>query len=107
MDVGGLAEAKWVAEFADLYGLLIAPHNSCDTIAFIANLHVCAAMPRNFIAVEFHMSERAGWEDLVTGIEKPFIKDGFATVPDKPGLGIELNEEVVRARLVEGETYFE
>ena len=107
MDVGGLAEAKWVAEFADLYGLLIAPHNSCDTIAFIANLHVCATMPRNFIALEFHMSDRPGWEDLVTGVEKPLIKDGFATVPDKPGLGIELNEEVVRGRLVEGETYFE
>ena len=52
-------------------------------------------MPRNFIAFEFHMSDTPGWDDLVTGVERPLIKDGFATVPDAPGLGIELDEEVV------------
>jgi L-alanine-DL-glutamate epimerase-like enolase superfamily enzyme len=107
MIVGGLAEAKWVAEFADLYSLLVAPHNAHDAIAFIANLHVCATMPRNYIALEFHLSDRPGWDDILTGIDKPLIKDGFATVPDAPGLGIELNEEALRQRLAERETYFE
>jgi len=106
-DVGGLAEAKWIAEFADLYGVLIAPHNFSLPIAFMANVHAAAAMPRNFIAFEHHMADIPWWEDLVKGVEKPMIKEGFAKVPDKPGLGIELDEKVVRKHLAEGEAYFE
>lgn len=106
-NVGGLAEAKWVAEFADLYGLLVAPHNANLAISFMANVHVAAAMPRNFLAFEFHATDVSWWEDMVTGVEKPLIKEGFATVSDRPGLGIELNEDIVRQHLVEGETYFE
>ena len=41
------------------------------------------------------------WEDLVTGLDKPLIQDGAFTVPEKPGLGIELNDEVVRKYLRE------
>jgi len=36
------------------------------------------------------------WEDLVTGIKKPLIKDGCYTVPEKPGLGVDLNDEVAK-----------
>jgi len=46
------------------------------------------------------------WEDLVTGIEKPIVNRGFVKVPDTPGLGIELNEEVVKQHLTEP-GYFE
>jgi L-alanine-DL-glutamate epimerase-like enolase superfamily enzyme len=106
-DVGGLAEAKWIAELADLYGLLIAPHNIGLPIAFMANVHAGAAMPQNFIAFEFHSAEIPWWEDLVEDVEKPIIKDGFVKVPDSPGLGIELNEKVARKHLPEGEKYFE
>jgi len=106
-DVGGLAEAKWIAEFADLYGLLIAPHNMGLPIVFMANVHAAAAMPQNFIAFEFHSADIPWWEDMVEGLEKPIIKDGFVTVPDSPGLGIELNEKVVRKHLPEGESYFD
>lgn len=106
-DVGGLAEAKWIAEFADLYGVLIAPHFLGLPIAFMANVHAAAAMPLNFIAFEHHMADVPWWEDLVKGVEKPLIKDGFVRVPDTPGLGIELEEKVVRKHLAEGETYFE
>ena len=106
-DVGGLAEAKWIAEFADLYGLLIAPHNVGLPIVFMANVHTAAAMPQNFIAFEFHSVDIPWWEDIVKGLEKPMIKDGFVNVPDSPGLGIELNEKVMRKHLSEGEKYFE
>ena len=106
-DVGGLAEAKWIAEFADLYGLLIAPHNVGLPVAFMANVHAAAAMPQNFIAFEFHSADIPWWEDIVEGLEKPIIKDGFVTVPDNPGLGIELNEKAVRKHLPEGEEYFD
>jgi len=106
-DVGGLAENKWIAEFADLYGVLIAPHLLGAPIAYMANVHAAAAMPRNYIAFEFHSLEDPEWLDMVRGVEKPLIKDGFTTVPDKPGLGLELNEAYVRKHLAEGETYFE
>ena len=106
-DVGGLAETKWIAEFADLYNVLIAPHSLGLPIVFMANVHAAAAMPKNFIAFEFHMADVPWWEDLVKGIEKPLVEDGFTKVPDTPGLGIELDEKVVREHLAEGETYFE
>jgi L-alanine-DL-glutamate epimerase-like enolase superfamily enzyme len=106
-DVGGLAETKWIAEFADLYNVLAAPHSLGLPIVFMANVHAAAAMPKNFIAFEFHMADVPWWEELVKGIEKPLVKDGFTKVPDTPGLGIELNEKAVREHLAEGETYFE
>jgi len=106
-DVGGLSEAKWIAEFADLYGLLIAPHNMGLPIVFMANVHAAAAMPQNFIAFEFHSADIPWWEDLVKGLEKPIIKDGFVEVPENPGLGVELDEKVVRKHLPEGESYFD
>jgi L-alanine-DL-glutamate epimerase-like enolase superfamily enzyme len=46
------------------------------------------------------------WDDLVEGIEKPIIQNGFVTVPDAPGLGVTLNEAVVREHLRDGR-YFE
>ena len=106
-DVGGLAEAKWIADFADLYGVLIAPHNYGLPVAFMANVHAAAAMPMNFIAFEYHMADVPWWEDLVKGVEKPMIKEGFTKVPDIPGLGIEFDEAAVRKHLTEGEAYFE
>jgi len=106
-DVGGIAELKWIGEFADLYGVLIAPHNYGLPIAFIATVHAAAAMPKNFIAFEHHAAHIPQWEDFVKGLEKPLIKSGFVSVPDKPGLGIEVNESVVKKYLVEGEDFFE
>ncbi len=39
------------------------------------------------------------YDDLVTGIEKPIVQNGYINVPEKPGIGVELNEEVVRERM--------
>ena len=47
-DVGGLAELKWVAEYADLHGILMAPHGIFDGLIGLAALvQVCATMPQN------------------------------------------------------------
>jgi hypothetical protein len=48
----------------------------------------------------------AGWEDLVTGIDKPFAQNGFVKVPDKPGLGVEFNEEVGKKFLRKDSQWF-
>src|SRR5580765_5321526 len=50
-DIGGLAELKWVAEYADMYGLLFAPHGVIDGVFGLAALvNVCATLPQNYIA---------------------------------------------------------
>ncbi|RJS94574.1 mandelate racemase/muconate lactonizing enzyme family protein [Candidatus Bathyarchaeota archaeon] len=104
---GGIMENKKLAWLADLYGLSIAPHFAGSPVSMMANIHAATAMPSNLIAVEFHAVGVPWWEDLVKGIEKPIIKDGYIKVPDKPGLGIELNEKTARKHLAEGEKYFE
>ncbi|MEM2904896.1 MAG: mandelate racemase/muconate lactonizing enzyme family protein [Candidatus Bathyarchaeia archaeon] len=103
---GGIMESKKIAELAELHGLQVAPHFAASPVCFMANLHAAAAMP-NLIAVEFHAVSVPWWDSLVKGVEKPIIKNGYAQVPEKPGLGIELDEQAVRKHLKEGETFFE
>ena len=67
-------------------------------IGAMASVH-CAAATENFLACENHSLDVPWWQDLVEGIEKPIINKGFITVPDKPGLGITLNEDVVKQHL--------
>jgi hypothetical protein len=47
------------------------------------------------------------WGDLVEGVEKPIVNKGYITVPDKPGLGVTLNEAAVKQHLVPQTGYFE
>ena len=102
---GGLLEAKKIADLADIYYIPMAAHNVSSPIATMAACHACATM-RNFITLEFHAQDVAWWNDLVVGSE-PLIQGGYIQLPDKPGLGIELNEEVARAHLQKGSTFFE
>ena len=71
----------------------------------MANVH-CAAATQNVIALEHHGVDVPWWEDLVTGLDKPLVQGGFVFVPDRPGLGIDLNEDVVRAHLAPEEKFF-
>ena len=102
--VGGLLEAKKVADLADIYYIPLAAHNVSSPIGTMAACHACASM-RNFLILEFHGQDVAWWDDLVVG-EKPMIEDGTIALPDKSGLGVELNEDVARAHLRDGATLF-
>src|SRR5262245_44874517 len=102
---GGLLETKKIGDYAEERGVGMALHFAGSPISFMANIH-CAAATQNVLALEHHSIDVPWWEDLVTGPEKPLVKDGFVRIPDRPGLGIELNEEVVRAHLVPGEPCF-
>lgn len=101
---GGLLEAKKIADLADIYYLAMAAHNVSSPIATMAACHACATM-RNFTVLEFHAQDVPWWNDLVVG-GLPLIQDGYITLPERPGLGIALNEEVARAHLSEGATLF-
>ncbi|WGF90709.1 mandelate racemase/muconate lactonizing enzyme family protein [Marinivivus vitaminiproducens] len=101
--MGGLAEAKKVADHADLYYIPIAPHNVASPIGTVAGGHVCAAM-NNFLVMEYHAHDVAWWDDLVEG--GPTIVDGFIHLKDAPGHGLVLNEDVARAHLKPGSSFF-
>ncbi len=80
-------------------------HHAAGPVSFMGAVHSAAAT-ENFMWLEHHAVDNPKFEDLVTGIEKPLVQDGYVTVPEKPGIGVELNEEVVKEFLVEGEKLF-
>jgi L-alanine-DL-glutamate epimerase-like enolase superfamily enzyme len=104
--VGGLGTAQSIAQFADAHTMPIAPHNISSPVGTLASAHFCAAIP-NFLALEFHASDVPFWNDLVEGVPKPVIEDGFIRLSEKPGLGVKLNEEVARKYARKGEPFFE
>lgn len=95
---GGMGETKRIADYAERYGIPTALHFAGSPIAFMANLHTAAAVP-SFVALEHHGLDLPFWEGLVTGLPKNYIEDGYVTVPDKPGLGVDLNLEGIEANL--------
>ena len=97
-DIGGLAELKWVAEYADLHGIMVAPHGTANGLLGLAALvQVCATLPMNFIAFEHTIAEPVWWADLVTGV--PEVREGMIEVPDRPGLGMEWIVDAAREKL--------
>jgi L-alanine-DL-glutamate epimerase-like enolase superfamily enzyme len=101
--VGGLLEAKKVADLADIYYIPFAAHNVSSPIATLAAAHVCASI-RNFMIMEFHAQDVDWWDELVIG--NPAIRDGYITLPDDPGLGLVLNEDVARAHVRADSSFF-
>ncbi len=92
---GGALELKKIGELCQDYGVALAVHMAESPVACMAALHCAAAVP-DILAVEYHSSDVAWWEDIAVGLDKPIIRNGFAAVLDKPGIGIEeLNDEVI------------
>jgi L-alanine-DL-glutamate epimerase-like enolase superfamily enzyme len=99
---GGILETKKIGDYAMEHGVPMAMHFAGSPFSFMANVH-CAAATENFVALEHHSLDVPWWMDLVT--PRPPIERGFATVPDRPGLGVEPNEEEIRKHIEGG--YFE
>jgi L-alanine-DL-glutamate epimerase-like enolase superfamily enzyme len=97
---GGILETKKIGDMAQEYGVPMAMHFAGSPISCMANVH-CAAATENFLVLENHSVDVPWWGDLVNGIDKPIVNHGFITVPNKPGLGITLNEDVVKQHLME------
>jgi L-alanine-DL-glutamate epimerase-like enolase superfamily enzyme len=103
---GGILETHKIGDAAMEYGVPMAMHYAGLPIGCMASVH-CAAATENFLALENHSLDVPWWQDLVEGIEKPIINKGYITVPEKPGLGVTLNEDMVRKNLKPGTGYFE
>lgn len=98
VDVGGLAELKWIAEYADLHGILMAPHGTADGLLGLAALvQVCATLPDNYIAFEAPSGRPEWWYEIVEGV--PEISGGFCDVSDLPGIGVSFKVEAASAYL--------
>jgi L-alanine-DL-glutamate epimerase-like enolase superfamily enzyme len=106
-DVGGIAELKWIAEYADLHGILVAPHGVFDgLIGLAAHVHMAAALPQNYIAFEYPIGQPEWWYDIVDGLPNPIMKGGFIDVWDRPGLGVSFNVQAAKAHLSDEDRHF-
>ncbi len=104
---GGLIETKKIGDYAMEHGVAMAMHFAGTPVSFMANVH-CAAATENFVALEHHSIDVPWWESLVkTTGGNALVEKGFAVVPDAPGLGVELNDDTVKAHLRPKSGYFD
>ena len=102
---GGILETKKIGDGAQEFGVPMVLHFAGTPVSCMASVH-CAAATENFLAMENHSIEVPWWGDLVSGVDKPIVDKGFIPVPEKPGLGVELNDDFVKQHLAEP-GYFE
>jgi L-alanine-DL-glutamate epimerase-like enolase superfamily enzyme len=98
LTAGGMMETKRIADYGDRYGIPTALHCAGSPIGFMANVHCAAAIP-SLLAVEHHGLDLPFWTSLVTGLDPDYMSDGYVKVPDKPGLGVDLDLAGIEANL--------
>lgn len=100
--VGGIFEARAIALLAETESVLVAPHNPQGPIALAASLQVAACTP-NILAVDF-IAMNSKWDVGFGYLKTPFTaQEGYMSVPRGPGLGIEVNEDMLRERAYTGQ----
>ncbi len=104
---GGLGEGQRIANLANLYYVPFAPHMVASFLGAMASCHVCASVP-NFLILEwqiyFHTDPM--FKEIVT-FEGPMVTNSFITLMEKPGIGVEINEEGMRKYAPKGVPFFE
>lgn len=96
--IGGITEMKKVAALAEAYQVVIAPHNTKGPVGIMAAAHVMAAIP-NALIQEMIAPSRIPWRNDV--LREPLVvEDGFLQITDRPGLGIEFDDEALKPHLV-------
>jgi L-alanine-DL-glutamate epimerase-like enolase superfamily enzyme len=106
-DVGGIAELKWIAEYADLHGILMAPHGTANGIfGLAAHIQVGATLPDNFIAFEYPARFEPFWYEITEGFDGAPVVDGLIDVPDRPGMGLEFIPDAAREYLSDADKDF-
>ena len=95
---GAIRETKRIADYASMYGIPTAVHFAGSPVGCMAAVHIISTI-KDFVAMENHAVDIPWWGDLVNGVPKPIIQNGYIAVPNTPGLGVELNEEVCKQHL--------
>jgi galactonate dehydratase len=103
---GGLGEGQRIANLSNLFYVPFAPHMVGSYLGAMASCHVCASVP-NFMVLEwqiyFHTNPM--FKEIVT-FDGPMVEDGFITLSEKPGIGVEINEEGMRKYAVPDVPFF-
>ena len=103
---GGLGEGQRIANLANLYYTPFAPHMVASFLGCMASAHVCASVP-NFLILEwqsyFHTDPM--FKEIVT-YDGEWVKDSFITLSEKPGIGVEINEDAMRKYAIPGVPFF-
>lgn len=95
---GGILETKKIASMAETFDMAVAPHAPYGPIALAATLQVDACTPNVFIqeqSLGIHYNKGFDLLDFVNNKEIFEYKDGFVNLPTKPGLGLDLNEDLI------------
>jgi galactonate dehydratase len=104
---GGLAEGQRIANLANLYYKPFSPHMVASFLGAMATAHVCASVP-NFMILEwqayFHTEQM--WKDIVK-YDGEWVKDGFIPLSEKPGIGVDVNEEGLKRYAQRDVPFFE
>jgi len=95
---GAIRETKRIADYASTYGIPTAVHFAGSPVGCLASVHMIATI-KDFVAMENHAVDIPWWDDLVNGVPKPIVNNGFIEVPETPGLGVTLNDEVMQEHL--------
>lgn len=104
---GGLGEAQRIANLANLYYIPFAPHMVASFLGAMASAHVCASVP-NFMILEWQIYfEKDPMFKEIVNYDGPMVENGFITLSEKPGIGVEINEEGMRKYAQKGVPFFE
>lgn len=96
---GGILENKRIGDLAQRHGVAMAMHMAESPVSAYACVHSAAAT-ENFYVLENHSVDIPWWDDMVVGAPAKIVDNGFITVPQKPGLGVDdYNDEVIREHL--------
>jgi galactonate dehydratase len=103
---GGLGEGQRIANLANLYYVPFAPHMVASFLGAMAACHVCASVS-NFMILEWqtYFDTNPMYKEMVT-YDGPQVEKGFIRVSEKPGIGVEINEEGMRRYAVPGVPFF-
>jgi galactonate dehydratase len=96
---GGITETKKIAEFAEVYNLHVQPHNCAGPISTAASIQLDAVI-NNFAIQEWFPYRNELFYQMVDDAYEDKVVNSYLTIPDKPGLGISLNDEFVKDFLV-------
>lgn len=104
---GGLGEGQRIANLSNLYYVPFAPHMVASYLGAMASAHVCASVP-NFMILEWqiYFHKNPMFKEIVD-FDGEMIVDGHIQLSEKPGVGVEINEEGMRKYAQEGVPFFE
>jgi galactonate dehydratase len=92
---GGFAEMQRISELSGAAGIGFSPHNPSGPVCNMASIHLCACAA-NFLILEYQLAESPLYSSVIGGVE-PALLNGCFNVPESPGIGVTLDDDVIRA----------